>query len=160
MPADRLTRAVRSCAALPSTCVLHHISRTSRAVVSAFGDALKPSGLTGQQFNVLMSLAQAGPLTVNRLARLVGMDATTVPRALAPLRRRRLVGARASGDRRERVIFVTPAGRRRLAAAVPMWNAVQRRVVGVIGSREWDALMADLRAVRRALDSSAPEARS
>jgi DNA-binding MarR family transcriptional regulator len=153
VPADPLARAVRSCAAHPSACVLRHISRTSRTVVSAYGQALKPSGLTGQQFNVLMSLAQTGPLTVNRLARLVGMDPTTVPRAIRPLRRRRLVGARTSEDRRERVIFVTAAGRRRLAAAVPMWHAVQRRVVCAIGLREWDALMADLRAVRRALDS-------
>jgi DNA-binding MarR family transcriptional regulator len=132
--------------------VLHHISRTSRAVVSAYGEALKPSGLTGQQFNVLMSLAQAGPLTVNRLARLVGVDPTTVPRAIKPLRRRRLVGVRPSADRRERVVFATPAGRQRLAAAVPMWDAVQQRVVRAVGSREWSALMADLRAVRRALD--------
>ena len=160
MPVDRLSGAVRSCAAHPSTCALHHVSRTSRAVVSAYGEALKPSGLTGPQFNVLMSLAQAGPLTVNRLARLVGMDPTTVPRALRPLRRRRLVGARTTEDRRQRVIFVTAAGRRRLAAAVPLWDAVQRRVVRVIGSRAWEALMADLRAVRRALDSSAPEPRS
>jgi DNA-binding MarR family transcriptional regulator len=160
VPVDRLTRAVRSCAAHPSTCVLHHVSRTSRAVVSAFGEALKPSGLTGQQFNVLMSLAQAGPLTVTRLARVVGMDPTTVPRALRPLRRRGLVGARTTDDRRERVIFVTAAGRRQLAAAVPLWDAVQRRVVRVLGSREWDALMVDLRAVRRALESSAPAARS
>jgi DNA-binding MarR family transcriptional regulator len=152
---DRLTRAVRCCAAPPATCVLHHISRTSRAVVSAYGEALKPSGLTGQQFNVLMSLAQAGPLTVAKLARLVGMDPTTVPRALRPLRRRRLVGVRAGADRRERVIFVTTAGRQRLAGAVPMWDAIQRRAVRAIGSREWRALTADLRAVRRALSTDA-----
>jgi DNA-binding MarR family transcriptional regulator len=151
MRSDPLARAVRSCAAPPSLCVLHHISRTSRAVVSAYSEALKPSGFSGQQFNVLMSLAQAGPLSVRRLARLVGMDPTTVPRALSPFRRRRLVGIRASADRRERIIFLTPEGRRRLAAAVPRWDAVQRRVVRAIGAREWRSLMADLRAVRRAL---------
>jgi DNA-binding MarR family transcriptional regulator len=155
MRLDPLTRAVRSCAAPPAACVLHHISRTSRAAVSAYSEALKPSGLTGQQFNVLMSLAQAGPLTVNRLAKLVGMDPTTVPRALTPLRRRRLVAVRASADRRERIVVVTAAGRRRLAAAVPKWDALQRRVVGAIGVREWQALMADLRVLRRALATNA-----
>jgi DNA-binding MarR family transcriptional regulator len=92
---------------------------------------------------------------VNRLARLVGMDPTTVPRALAPLRRRRFVGVRTSADRRERIIQVTAAGRRRLAAAVPRWEAVQRRVVRAIGARAWQTLAADLRALRHALASHA-----
>jgi DNA-binding MarR family transcriptional regulator len=133
--------------------VLHHISRTSRAIVAAYGEALKPAGLTGQQFNVLMSLAQAGPLTVTRLARLVGMDPTTVPRALRPLSRQGLVAVSASADRRERIINVTSSGRRRLAAAVPRWEIVQRRVVRAIGTRQWQTLIADLRALRRAAAS-------
>jgi DNA-binding MarR family transcriptional regulator len=152
---DPLQRALRACAEPPAACVLHHISRTSRAVVAAYGDALKPSRVTGQQFNVLMSLAQAGPLSVNRLARLVGMDATTVPRAIRPLVRRRFVAVRSSVDRRERIIAITAAGRRRLAAAVPHWEAVQRRVVRAIGVREWRAFMTDLRTLRRALAAHA-----
>jgi len=152
---DPLQRAIRSCAAPPATCVLHHISRTSRAVVATYGEALKPSGLTGLQFNVLMSVAQAGPLTVNGLAKVVGMDPTTVPRAIRPLVRRRLIALHASADRRERIIGVTAAGRRRLATAVPRWDRVQRRVVRSIGARQWRALISDLRALRRALATHA-----
>ena len=36
--------------------MLRHVTRTSRAVVGAFDEALAPVGLTGGQFNVLMSL--------------------------------------------------------------------------------------------------------
>src|SRR5204863_6206690 len=127
-----------------SACVLRHVSRTSRSVVAAFDRALKPSGLTGHQFNLLMTLAEAGPMNVTALARYVGVDPTTVPRALAPLRRERLVDVRTADDRRERVVALTSEGRRRLAGAVPLWESVQQALLDSFGHGDWESLIADL----------------
>ena len=134
----------------PDECVLRHVTRTSRAVVGAFDEALAPVGLTGGQFNVLMSLEQDGPLTVNALARHVGADPTTIPRALRPLKLARLVTSRAGADRREQVISVTAAGRRRLAVARRRWTVVQRRIVDAIGHPAWIALTRSLGSIRHA----------
>jgi len=134
----------------PDECVLRHVTRTSRAVVNAFDDALGPVGLTGGQFNILMSLEQSGPLTVNALARHVGADPTTIPRALRPLKAARLVSSRAGTDRREQVIAVTAAGRRRLAIARRRWTVVQRRILDAIGHPAWIALTRSLGTIRHA----------
>jgi len=123
-------------------------------VVAAFDHALKPSGLTGQQFNLLMSLSQTGPMTVNALARNIGVDATTIPRALVALKRRRLVTVDVGADRRQRVITVTAIGRRRLALALPRWEAVQRSILESVGHASWASLIADLRRVRRAVTAA------
>lgn len=151
---DELQRAIRRCATPPGTCVLHHVSRTSRAVASVYDAAFRPAALTGQQFNVLMSLAHGDGLNVKALARLVGMDPSTIPRVLGPLVTQRLVRTAVGGDRRQRILTVTAAGRRRLARAVPLWDAVQRQVVEAMGTDVWPALVADLRRIRHALAST------
>ena len=109
-----------------------------------------PIGLTGGQFNVLMSLDQAGPLTVSELARHVGADPTTIPRALRPLKEGRLVTSRPGRDRREHVIAVTPLGRRRVALARRRWTVVQRRILDAIGHPAWIALTRSLGTIRHA----------
>ena len=144
----QLERALRRCKLHPSGCVLRHITRTSRAIVAAFDRALAPARLTGHQFNLMMTLALAGDLTVGTLADQLGMDATTVPRVAAPLRRQRLIASAVGKDRRERVLTVTARGRRRLAAALPLWEAQQRRVVAALGAGAWTEARASLRALR------------
>jgi DNA-binding MarR family transcriptional regulator len=119
-----------------------------------YDQALKPVGLTGHQFNLLMSLAQDGPMTVNTLARHIGVDPSTVPRALIALKRNRLVAVDVGKDRRQRVIAITATGRRRLATALPQWEAVQRSILESVGHAAWDSLIADLRKVRRALTTA------
>jgi DNA-binding MarR family transcriptional regulator len=151
---DQLLRGFRTCRLETSACVLRHVSRTSRAVVAVFDEALKPAGLTGNQFNLLMSLAQDGPMTVNTLARHIGVDPSTVPRALVPLKRNRLVAVDVGTDRRQRVIAITAPGCRRLATALPRWEAVQQSILKSIGHPAWDSLIADLRKVRRALTTA------
>jgi DNA-binding MarR family transcriptional regulator len=78
---------------------------------------------------LMMSLEQDGPMTVNTLARHIGVDPSTVPRALIAFRRNRMVAVDVGKDRRQRVIAITATGRRRLAAALPRWEAVQRSIL-------------------------------
>jgi DNA-binding MarR family transcriptional regulator len=145
----QLERTLKRCKLHPSTCVLRHVTRTSRAVVAAFDRALEPARLTGHQFNLMMTLALAGNLNVRSLADHLGMDPTTVPRVAAPLRRQRLIASTVGADRRERMLTVTASGRRRLAAAVPLWEAQQRRVIAALGESAWSDTRARLRALRK-----------
>lgn len=143
-----LERALRRCRLHPSSCVLRHVTRTSRAIVAAFDRALEPARLTGHQFNLMMTLTLSGDLTVGVLAEQLGMDPTTVPRVAAPLRRERLIASRIGDDRRQRVLTVTARGRRRLAAALPLWEAQQQRVIAALGPAAWNDTRVRLRALR------------
>ena len=156
----RLERIIRKSNLDPAFCALRHVTRTSRSVVAAFDTALKPAGLTGNQFNLLMTLARMGPLNVNAVAAAVGMHPSTVPRLIAPLARRRLVRRQAGADRRERVIVVTESGRRKLTAAYPFWAALQRQVASRLGDEGWVSAMAVLQQVRKSVDGRASSRRS
>lgn len=134
----------------PDACILRHVARASRAVVSAYDPALAAHGLTGHQFNLMMTLGNTGPMTVGALAESLGMDASGVPRAIRPLADQDLVSVERGADRRQRVLALTRSGRARLDRATPAWQGVQSELVDAIGAARWTSLMADLRTVRRA----------
>ncbi len=131
-------------------CVLRHVARASRAVVSAYDPALAAHGLTGHQFNLMMTLGNMGPMTVGALADTLGMDASGVPRAVRPLADQDLISVERGADRRQRLLALTRSGRALLDRATPAWQRVQAELVETMGAGRWTSLMADLRAVRRA----------
>ena len=140
----------RAAALSPDACLLRHVARTSRAVVAAYDPALAPFGLTGHQFNLMMTLGNMGPLTVGGLADVLGMDASGVPRAIRPLVDSGQVASNAGQDRRQRLLSLTPQGRIILDSATPAWEGIQAELVDVIGAARWLSITADLRAVRQA----------
>jgi len=134
----------------PDACILRHVSKVSRAVVAAYDPALAPFGLTGHQFNLMMTLGNMGPMTVGALADVLGMDASGIPRAIRPLADDDLIAVERGADRRQRLLSLTPSGRRKLDQATPAWSRVQAELLDTIGPGRWTTLMNELRAVRRA----------
>jgi DNA-binding MarR family transcriptional regulator len=110
-------------------------------------------GLTGHQFNLMMTLGNMGPMTVGALADTLGMDASGVPRAIRPLTDEGLVSVERGEDRRQRVLSLTRAGRILLDKATPAWQRVQAELLDAIGASRWNSLMNDLRTLRRAATS-------
>jgi DNA-binding MarR family transcriptional regulator len=137
----------------PDACILRHVARASRAVVSAYDPALAAFGLTGHQFNLMMTLGNMGPMTVGALADTLGMDASGVPRAIRPLADQGMIGIERGADRRQRLLSLTQSGRTMLDRATPAWQRVQSELVDAIGASRWVSLMSDLRAMRRAAAS-------
>ena len=105
------------------TCLCLHVQRAARALARRFDDALRPVELTNGQFSLLMSLNRPIPPGIGSVAELLAMDRTTLTAALKPLERRGLVKiATAKDDKRSRLLSLTPAGRKLLARAVPIWK--------------------------------------
>lgn len=106
---------------------------------------LKAAGLSAHQFNVLMTLRQAGPVTVGGLASLTGMAPSTVPRLTAPLIAKGWIKLAAGVDRRRKYLLLTAAGRRKIDSAEGHWRAVQTGLIDRFGAKKWLAMMADLK---------------
>jgi DNA-binding MarR family transcriptional regulator len=137
----------------PDACILRHVARASRAVVAAYDPAMAEFGLTGHQFNLMMTLGNMGPMTEGALADTLGMDASGVPRAIRPLTDEGLVSVERGEDRRQRVLSLTRTGRILLDKATPAWQRVQAELLDAIGANRWNSLMSDLRTLRRAATS-------
>jgi DNA-binding MarR family transcriptional regulator len=140
----------RAAALSPDACLLRHVARASRAVIAAYDPALAPYGLTGHQFNLMMTLRNMGPLTVGALADVLGMDASGVPRAIRPLIDSGQVASKPGEDRRQRLLSLTPSGRAIVDNATPAWERVQAELVDAIGPGRWMTIAAELRVVRQA----------
>jgi len=139
-----LARALTACRHRPHTCAVHAISRASRAILALYDRALAPTGLTAAQLDVLLTLAEVGPSNMKALAGHVGADASTMPRLLERLARTKLVQIGAGTDRRHRIARLTNAGARRIARALPVWDAVQEQFVSNFGKRRWNRARRDL----------------
>jgi DNA-binding MarR family transcriptional regulator len=104
-------------------CLCLHVQRAARALARRFDEALRPLDLTNGQFSLLMSLNRPSPPGMGAVASLLAMDRTTLTAALKPLERRGLVAVTVDpDDRRGRLMALTPAGRRLLARATPIWQ--------------------------------------
>lgn len=126
-------------------CLCLHVQRAARALARRFDEALKPVGLTNQQFSLLMSLNRPAPPPMSAVAALLGMDRTTLTAALKPLERRGFVevvpGER---DRRSRLLLLTRAGQEALARGVPIWELTHGKVEAGLAEGDADRLRLEL----------------
>jgi MarR family transcriptional regulator for hemolysin len=100
------------------------LSRVSHALTTEFTAALEDSGVSPREHSVLAT-AITGDYTQTELARMVGLDKTTMVVTLDELEAAGLAQRRPSStDRRARVIAVTKAGQRKVHSA----EAVLQRV--------------------------------
>jgi len=128
------------------TCLCLRAQRAARALARHFDEALRPAGLTNQQFSLLMALNRPDPPSMAPVADLLSMDRTTLTAALKPLERRGLVRIEPSLiDRRTRLLVLTETGSEALAAAVPIWRDTHAAIDGRLAA-------GDLETPRDALD--------
>ncbi|MGF1609278.1 MAG: MarR family winged helix-turn-helix transcriptional regulator [Kiloniellales bacterium] len=128
------------------TCLCLHLQRAARAMARRFDQALRPVGLTNGQFSLLMSLNRPEPPTMGSVAALLAMDRTTLTAMLKPLERRGLLRVTVDpADKRGRRLHLTPAGRKLLAEALPLWKRTHAEEDRLLPDA--DRVRADLRAL-------------
>lgn len=130
------------------TCLCLAVQRAARSLARVFDESLQPLGLTNGQFSLLMSLNRPAPPPMGPVAELLAMDRTTLTAALKPLQRRGLVKVAVDpSDRRGRRLTLTPAGRKLLAAALPIWKRRHKEIEKRL--RAPDTLRTDLAVLAR-----------
>jgi DNA-binding MarR family transcriptional regulator len=126
-------------------CLCLHARRAARSLARRFDEAFKPFGLTNGQFSLMMSLNRPEPPAMGPVAAFLAMDRTTLTAALKPLVRRGLVEVTVDAqDRRTRRMKLTPAGRRLLASAVPVWRDAHAELDRLLPDGHPDRLRRDL----------------
>jgi DNA-binding MarR family transcriptional regulator len=127
-------------------CVCANLRRADRTITQIYDAILAPSGLHVTQFTLLATLAQAAPISINRLADLMGMDRTTLTRNLGPLSKQGWTRVEEGEDHRMRVVTLTEEGEQILAQALPLWQQAQRHVLEQLGPQHVEALLTELSA--------------
>lgn len=99
--------------------------RAARAITRHYEAGLRRHGLRATQFSILAALGLGGPKPLGRLAKILGLERTTLTRGAALMERAGWVRTEKSADGRERRLRLTASGRRKLESAYPAWRAAQ-----------------------------------
>src|SRR5215813_9351327 len=127
-----------------ANCACHRVRTAARAVTRAYDDALRPTGLRATQLSVLVAIAADDALSITALAKLMGMDRSTLTRNLRPLETEGLIKVGHEGWRRSRMLEITAKGRARLRDALPLWEKAQKALQKKLGDRSWDLIRKNL----------------
>jgi DNA-binding MarR family transcriptional regulator len=115
-------------------CVCSQVRRIARKLSSLYDTVLSPENLTITQYSLLANIGRAGQLSHSVLAEKVGMERTTLTRNLHPLTRAKWVAAATGEDRRQHLLRLTAAGKRKLLRSLPLWQEAQRQFLSQMGS--------------------------
>jgi DNA-binding MarR family transcriptional regulator len=107
-------------------CYCLEARKKAREITRLYDHHLRPYGLRGTQFSVLVALASGDGIPVGKLANVLGLERTTLTRNSAVLQRRGWIKSDVTKDGRVRSLRITPAGKTKVKSAYPGWKAAQR----------------------------------
>lgn len=125
---------------VPIPCACFNVRKASRAISHMYDVALQPVGLRGTQYSLLVAISYVGHEGISTLSDVLYTDRTTLSRNLRPLMGRGWVEAVQNTDARKRAVQLTDEGRAILDAAIPLWEAAQRRFVEGLGEESIESL--------------------
>jgi DNA-binding MarR family transcriptional regulator len=137
-------------------CTCSQARRFARKLSSLYDALLSPEDLTITQYSLLADIERAGQLSHAVLAEKVGMDRTTLTRNLRPLTRAKWVTAETGEDRRQRLLQLTAAGRRKLLRSLPLWEEAQQQFLSQIGTESLHELRTLLTSSESAITKAFP----
>lgn len=127
-------------AALPAALVATTGFLLSKAAQRAVADvevALRPLGIRTRHYGVLAALAEAGPLSQQRLGEWLRVDRTTMIALVDDLEQLGLAARRRlSTDRRAYALELTPAGERLLADGRAVIAAAEEQTLAALSAAE------------------------
>jgi DNA-binding MarR family transcriptional regulator len=124
-----------------STCNCTALRKASRRVSQLYDGALAPCGLRATQLAILNQILRMGTPAMGDLARALVMDPGALAHNVRPLERDGLIETVVDpADRRNRLIALTRAGRRKLVESEHSWARAQQCFEASLGAKESAAL--------------------
>ena len=115
------------------SCACFNLRRAARLVTQRFDRAFRESGITANQFSILMAAYSEEGILLTKLAGNLGMERTTLSRNVSLLERMGMVSMATGNDKRERRIAINKNGITLLDKTLPLWQKAQNEVVEAIG---------------------------
>jgi DNA-binding MarR family transcriptional regulator len=134
---------------LLAECACDDLRKATRTVTRMYEDFLRDEELSVTQFSLLSVIRAGKELSVSTLGRDMGLDRSSITRALAPLERDGLIHSRPGADKRIRIVSVTNKGRKLVEDAAPKWRQAQEALMQTIGEDCWRAMRRLLRDTTR-----------
>src|ERR1700761_2662180 len=125
-----------------SVCNCTALRKATRRISQLYDSALEPCGLRTTQRSMLMQIPRSqDPPSLGELADTLVMDRGALTHTLKPLERDGLIEIKIDPeDRRNRLVALTAAGRRKLQQSMPLWQKAQDGFEAAFGAAKSAAL--------------------
>jgi DNA-binding MarR family transcriptional regulator len=123
----------------------HLIRRLQQIAVALFFAGTRRFDITPVQYAALFSIREKPGLDQTALAHVIAFDRSTIANVVERLESKKLITRKAgASDRRTKRLYITPAGQKLLAGAIPAVQSVQEMILAPLDPGERDAFMAML----------------
>lgn len=123
------------------SCACFLARRSARLLTQYFDKALRPSGIRGTQFTLLVALIRFDrAVQPMELSEILGIERTTLTRNLQTLEESTFVKLGSGNDKRTRLISITASGRAAVKKAYPYWQKAQAKVTKEIPESQLQAI--------------------
>lgn len=115
-------------------CLMGRARLVARVITGIYDEMLLPFGLKASQLNLLVVVAQEGPVRRTDIGRLLHLDRSTLTRNLqVMLNNDWIAEVQDHSDARGLPLKLTRKGATLLAEVVPAWRKAQRRAEALLG---------------------------
>ncbi len=121
-------------------CLCQKARSAARALTRFYDRHLTGGEIEPTQFTLLVAIRLTEPVSLLRLADILGLERTTLTRNLNLLRRDGFVEIQRGNDARQHLISLTDNGRQALLKALPRWQQAQRAARAELGGDNFDRL--------------------
>ena len=148
---DRKTLIQTLSSEVANVCACRKMREASRKITRMYDEFLRPAGIKTTQFTMLAVVARMDAATLTELAKILGLDRTTLSRNLRPLERDGLIEVSAEGYRRARSVNITNEGIAAMEKALPLWRSAQKSLKRRLGDDTWARIQMELTEVGQLL---------
>ncbi len=127
---------------IATNCLSVRLRLMNRMVGAIYDEALRPHGIKASQLNLLVAVSAFGSATSQQLCRVLHMDTSTFSRAVARLKKNRLLQAEPSGEGKILQIEVTEKGFKKIEQVYPDWQRAQEKAAEVLGESTSEMVIA------------------
>lgn len=141
-PSRRTESGKKAARTIARDCLGVRARLLGRVVTSLYENAMAEHGVKLSQVNVLVAVAHGDGLRPADVARILGLEPSSLSRNVDRLKKAGWVTAERAPEGRGQVLRVTAAGGELLARILPDWRKAQRRAARLLGEDGVDALRA------------------
>ncbi len=128
------------CDEILTTCAVNNLRKLTRLTTSQFNDKIKPTGIRTTQMCIMFVIGNDPGKSLSTYAEALSMDLSTLARSIDTLVDAGYISLK-SGNRRERLAFLTEAAEQKIDEVYPLWLEAQTEFIEAFGQEQWQAYL-------------------
>ena len=120
---------------LNQACIADKLRLLNRIITNLYDEALRPTGMTTSQMNILMVVAKYGEATPLQIGDWLRMEKSTLSRNVRRLQQNGWLAIQPSNKGRTHTLKLTAKGNGALQKGLPLWESAQKEAEAILGNK-------------------------